>query len=475
MNQASLDNAPVLSVSEISQALKRTVEGSFENVRVQGEISGFKRAASGHLYFTLKDNDAVLDAVCWRGTAARLGIDPEDSIDVIARGRLTTYPGRSKYQIVIDSLEIAGEGALLKLLEQRRQKLLEEGLFDDEGKKEIPYLPNVIGIVTSETGAVLRDIRHRIAERCPRHLLIWPVLVQGNKAADQVSTAIRGFNELPNDGAVLRPDVIIVARGGGSLEDLWAFNEESVVRAVAESDIPLISAVGHETDVTLIDFASDMRAPTPTAAAEFAVPVRLEVLQSLDNAQNQMARALGQRLRSERQHLNGLGRGLPDAQRLLSVASQQLDDRAERLRLSLRRSVDMHRQILRAEVARLRPPNDKLARATDSLDREYRLLNRAITRKFARKSQQSSELSRLLESVSPERVIERGYAVVRDAKGKVVSSLAAIRPGDDAVIGLRDGTARTRIMTTSGDAHDFAPKKSKLRTKTKHKDQGSLF
>src|SRR5690606_2893871 len=271
-------NVPEFTVSEISLAVKRTLEGTFERVRVRGEISGFKRAASGHCYMTLKDADAVLDAVCWRGNAGRLGISPEDGMEVIATGRLTSYPGRSKYQIVIESLELAGEGALLKLLEDRRKKLAAEGLFDAARKRALPFLPAVIGVVTSPTGAVIRDILHRLADRFPRRVLVWPVLVQGEGAAAQVAAAIRGFNALPAGGRVPRPDLLIVARGGGSLEDLWAFNEEIVVRAAAESAIPLISAVGHETDTTLIDYAADRRAPTPTAAAEIAVPVRRELL-----------------------------------------------------------------------------------------------------------------------------------------------------------------------------------------------------
>jgi exodeoxyribonuclease VII large subunit len=260
-------NLPEFSVSELSRALKRTVEDSYPYVRVRGEVSGFKRAASGHLYMTLKDENAVLDAVCWRGTAGRLSIDPEDGLEVICTGKLTTYPGRSKYQIVVEQMEMAGEGALLKLLEDRRKKLAAEGLFDDSRKRELPYLPEVIGVVTSPTGAVIRDILHRLSDRFPRHVLLWPVLVQGDGAADQVTAAIEGFNRIEAGGSVPRPDLIIVARGGGSLEDLWAFNEENVVRAAAASDIPLISAVGHETDTTLIDFASDRRAPTPTTTS----------------------------------------------------------------------------------------------------------------------------------------------------------------------------------------------------------------
>ena len=272
------DNLPVLGVTEISRLVKRTIEGRFERVRVRGEISGFKRAASGHLYMALKDESAVLDGVCWRGTAGRLALKPEDGMEVVATGRLTAYPGRSKYQMVIESLELAGAGALLKLLEERREKLAAEGLFDAERKKPIPFLPEVIGVVTSPTGAVIRDILHRLADRFPRHVLVWPVLVQGDGAAAQVAKAIEGFNALASSGSVPRPDLLIVARGGGSLEDLWAFNEDVVVRAAAASEIPLISAVGHETDTTLIDHAADRRAPTPTAAAEMAVPVRGDLL-----------------------------------------------------------------------------------------------------------------------------------------------------------------------------------------------------
>ena len=260
-------NLPEMGVGEISTMLKATVESAFQRVRVRGEISGFKRAPSGHLYMTLKDDDAVLDAVCWRGTAARLRLLPEDGLEVIATGRLTTYAGRSKYQIVVESFEVAGEGALLKHLEDRRRQLAAEGLFDADRKRELPFLPDVIGVVTSPTGAVIRDILHRLADRFPRRVLVWPVLVQGDGAAEQVAYAIKGFNALDDASAVPRPDVLIVARGGGSIEDLWAFNEDIVVRAAARSDIPLISAVGHETDTTLLDFAADVRAPTPTAAA----------------------------------------------------------------------------------------------------------------------------------------------------------------------------------------------------------------
>src|SRR5689334_19062036 len=316
---------PEYTVSEISQAIRRTLEGAFERVRVRGEISGFKRAASGHLYLSLKDSEAVLDAVCWRMSAGRLAVRPEDGLEVIATGRMTSFPGRSRYQLVIDALEVAGVGALLKLLEERKRKLAAEGLFDAARKRPLPMLPRVIGVVTSPTGAVIRDILHRLADRFPRHVLLWPVLVQGEQAAQQVANAIRGFNALPVGGRVPRPDVRIVARGGGPLEDLMAFHEESVVRAAAASDVPPISAVGHETDTTLIDFASDRRAPTPTAAAEMAVPVRADLIAEVAQCGHRLARAASRQLAEQRLMVEGLGRGLPDPVRLIQDKMQQLD------------------------------------------------------------------------------------------------------------------------------------------------------
>ena len=329
-------NAPAVTVSELSASLKRVVEGEFSRVRVRGEISGFKRAGSGHLYMALKDESAVLDAVCWRGTAGRLAVVPEDGLEVIATGKLTTYAGRSKYQIVIEALEAAGEGALLKLLEERRRKLAAEGLFDESRKKPLPFLPNVIGVVTSPTGAVIRDILHRLEDRFPRHVLLWPVRVQGDTAAAEVADAIEGFNAIRDDSAIPRPDLLIVARGGGSIEDLWPFNEESVVRAAAASAIPLISAVGHETDTTLIDYAADRRAPTPTAAAEMAVPVRSELVAQVLDDGRRLVSALGRLQEELRLRVESAGRGLPDPQSLLDTKNQQLDDRAERLDLGLR-------------------------------------------------------------------------------------------------------------------------------------------
>src|SRR5829696_6112348 len=348
-------NEPEYTVSELSLALKRSIEDGFGFVRVRGEISGFKRHGSGHCYFALKDAEAVLDAVCWRMTALRLAIKPEDGMEVVCSGRLTTYPGRSKYQLVIDTIELAGIGALLRILEERRQRLAAEGLFDPERKKKLPFLPEVIGIVTSPTGAVIRDILHRLADRFPRRVLLWPVAVQGDGAAAQVAAAIDGFNRLAPGGRVPRPDLIIVARGGGSLEDLMAFNEEIVVRAAAASAIPLISAVGHETDTTLIDHASDRRAPTPTAAAEMAVPVRLDLLADLGGKTARLAGGLARLFDDRRLRLAGLARGLPEPQDLLGAAAQRLDDRSERLRLAIGARFAAARQRLGLAAAGLRP------------------------------------------------------------------------------------------------------------------------
>ena len=303
-------NIPEYTVSEISAAVKLSVEQAFDRVRVRGEVSRISRPASGHVYFRLKDENAVIDAICWRGVAGKLRYPPEDGLEMICTGRLTTYPGRSSYQIIVDHIEPAGEGAMLKLLEERRKALAAEGLFDEDRKAPLPYLPQVVGVVTSPSGAVIRDILHRLADRFPRRVLLWPVAVQGEKAAAEIAHAIEGFNRIEPGGAVPRPDVLIVARGGGSLEDLWPFNEEIVVRAAAASAIPLISAIGHETDTTLIDFAADLRAPTPTAAAEMAVPVRTELIARVLELGGRMIGAMARDQEARHGELRGLsGRG----------------------------------------------------------------------------------------------------------------------------------------------------------------------
>jgi exodeoxyribonuclease VII large subunit len=474
MNDQPGSNVPEYSVSEISGALRRTVEQTFSLVRVKGEISGFKRHSSGHLYFCLKDADAVLDAVCWRGQAGKLPIQPEDGIEVVATGRLTTYPGRSKYQMVIERMELAGQGALLKLLEERRRKLAAEGLFDLDRKKALPLIPAVIGVVTSPTGAVIRDILHRLAERFPRHVLLWPVAVQGDAAAAQIAAAIRGFNALAPGGAVPRPEVLIVARGGGSIEDLWAFNEEVVVRAAAESEIPLISAVGHETDTTLIDFAADLRAPTPTAAAEKAVPVRAELLAQVADIGARLARAVLRGLGERGARVEALARALPNPRAVIEDCARRLDDRAERLRLALPNL--LHRRAAEADrlAARLKHPRELLAEKRHALERiaagldhavksaaqaetarlgQSRLrleqtgqrLGPALARLLTERDQRVQSLGQVLESVSYRRVLERGYAVVRDAKGHPVASAEGAPPGAALAVEFKDGGVRVRV------------------------------
>ena len=474
-------NLPVFSISEISQAIKRALEGNFEFVRVRGEVSGFKRAASGHLYLSLKDERAVLDAVCWRGTVGRLALVPEDGMEVIASGRITSYPGRSRYQIVIEQLELAGEGALLKLLEERKRKLAAEGLFAEERKRALPYLPEVIGVVTSPTGAVIRDILHRLADRFPRRVLVWPVLVQGEGAAEQIAAAIRGFNGLPEDGPTPRPDLIIVARGGGSLEDLWAFNEEVVVRAAAESEIPLISGVGHETDTTLIDFAADLRAPTPTAAAELAVPVRRELIDRVLDSARRM-RAAGQRLMEERHVvLEGLGRGLPDPRRLLEDMSQRLDDRFERL-VNAAANLTARRRGLVAELAAALPhPRRQLALARERLAAPAARLAALLEQPpLAIEAERTLKtLARVLESVSYQSTLKRGFAVVRGPDG-LIARAAGVTAGLELDIEFGDGHAAA--VGASGGAGGGAgggakPKPKKRRAKPTPGDepQGSLL
>jgi len=348
-------NAPEFTVSEISGAVKRVIEGEFGRVRVRGEVGRVSRPASGHMYFDLKDDRAVIAAVSWKGQVAKMQIRPEEGMEIIATGKLTTFPGQSKYQMIVEDVAPAGAGALMAMLEARRKALAAEGLFDAGRKQALPYLPEVIGVVTSPTGAVIRDILHRLRDRFPRHVLIWPVAVQGQSCASEVAAAIRGFNALAPGGALPRPDLIIVARGGGSLEDLWGFNEEIVVRAAAESRIPLISAVGHETDTTLIDHASDRRAPTPTAAAEIAVPVRMELLAWVADAGARMARATLSRAETRRQRLVDLARGLGRPQALTGPSRQRFDLWVDRLGPALRAAIQAKRGRFGPVAALVRP------------------------------------------------------------------------------------------------------------------------
>ncbi|WP_245605129.1 exodeoxyribonuclease VII large subunit [Sphingomonas astaxanthinifaciens] len=380
------DNSPPLSVGELAQAVKRTVEDRFGRIRVRGEISGWKRHSSGHCYFTLKDDSACIDAVIWRGQAGNLAFRPEDGAEVIATGKMTTYPGRSKYQVVVERMELAGEGALMALLERRRKALAAEGLFDAQRKRPLPFLPPLIGVVTSPTGAVIRDILHRLEDRCPTRVIVWPVPVQGEGAAAKVAAAIRGMA-----GLAEVPDLLIVARGGGSIEDLWAFNEEEVVRAVAESPIPVISAVGHETDTTLIDHAADLRAPTPTAAAELAVPVRAELLGFLDELNARSRRCLTRRAGDARERLTLTTSRWPAADHLLGPKRQKLDEVGERLPRGLAARAHKAEAVMNLTAARLRPDllRQKLDRLSDKLDAAARMLpivhpDRPLGRGFVR-------------------------------------------------------------------------------------------
>jgi len=413
---------PEYTVTELSFALKKVVEAGFARVRVRGEISGLKRHTSGHVYFALKDQETLLDAVCWRGSFQNLGIAPLDGMEVIATGRLTTYPGRSKYQIVVETMEIAGEGALLKLLEARKKKLAAEGLFDESRKRPLPFLPELIGIITSPTGAVIQDILHRLADRFPVPVLLWPVAVQGEGAAAQVAAAVRGFNALAQEK---KPDVLIIARGGGSLEDLWAFNEESVVRAVAESEIPVISAIGHETDVTLVDFAADKRAPTPTAAAEFAVPVRAHLAHTLLQSGAQLGTRLHHLLSLYESHLEALRRGLPPLSVWLEDYLQKLDEVFERCIKAEERFMQQKSVALDHVTGRMAP-----ALATIMQHINYRIM----------------ATGQLLESYSYTRTLERGFSFITGMDQILITSKTQTTPHQKIQIHFHDGATSAEIL-----------------------------
>lgn len=468
------DNAPELSVSQLSAAIKRTVEDGFARVRVRGELSGAKRAASGHFYAALKDDAALIDMVMWKGQAARLAFRPEDGVEVIATGKLTTYPGRSKYQLVVDRMEIAGEGALMMLFEKLKARLGAEGLFDADRKYEhMPFLPRTIGVVTSPTGAVIRDILHRLADRCPTHVIVWPVLVQGDGAAWQVANAVRGFDAIEAGGPISRPDLVIVARGGGSIEDLWAFNEEEVVRAIADCRIPTISAVGHETDVTLADFAADRRAPTPTAAAEMAVPVRAELLAQLANWKARMIGATGRVHALGQERLTALVRHLPRRDMLYAPQAQRLDEVGERLRgtmaLRLERSAErmagLARQLPRKEVL-YTPQAQRLEQLGGRLEAAQRhrlalvsdrfatraaaLRPQLLARQVEQQRQKLGGLQRLLDSLDPRALLSRGYAMVRDEAGQVISSAKSAEAAGLLRLQFADGDVRVAPVAAGG-------------------------
>ena len=473
-SMAAEHNVVEYSVSEISQAVKRTLEGNFEHVRVRGEAGRPNYHGSGHLYFTLKDDSASLDAVCWRGTVGRLGLRLEEGMEIVCTGRISSYPRSSRYQIVVESIELAGEGALLKLLEDRRKRLAAEGLFDEARKKDIPFLPDIIGVVTSPTGAVIRDILHRLADRFPRRVILWPVPVQGEGADARVAAAIAGFNALAPDGPVPRPDLLIVARGGGSLEDLWTFNEEAVVRAAAASEIPLISAIGHETDTTLIDFAADRRAPTPSAAAEMAVPVRADLRNQILDIERRIGAAIDRGLRDKMRVVEGFARGLPRPDRLLEQANQAVDDQSDRLRNALANLLAARGATVGRAAAGIRNPAEQVARAServggfaerlsnavdgrlDNARARYRApdaarrMTASVERRWTALDARLGGLAALLESLSYQRVLERGFAVIRDTAGKPVARAAHAVPGSAVEIQFADARLGARLDGKEG-------------------------
>ncbi len=489
-------NLAELTVSELSLALKRTVEDRFGLVRVRGEITGFRGAhSSGHCYFALKDDRSRLEAVIWKGSFARLRPKLQEGLEVVATGKLTTFPGTSKYQIVVESVEPAGVGALMALLEERKRKLAAEGLFSEARKQLLPYMPMVIGVVTSPTGAVIRDVLHRITDRFPLHVIVWPVRVQGETCGAEVANAIAGFNAIEPGGRLKRPDLIIVARGGGSIEDLWGFNDEAVARAAAGSEIPLISAVGHETDWTLIDLAADRRAPTPTGAAEMAVPVKAELDESIARLARQLRAALSRNLAQARTELNAARRGLGTPETILSEPRQRLDAVAGRLGRGLELAITRKRRGFANAAGRLsrRQLEDRLAYAKRDLDgcgkrlsaslrasnqrkRETlsraaaRLSHRSLARIALHSRQRLDSTWRLVSSLSHRSVLNRGFALLRDASGNAVTSARQLSPGEAFSAELRDGTIDA--VTRSGGGE---PRPAKTAKKAGTTGQGDLF
>lgn len=465
---SSHHNIPEYSVTEVSFALKQTVEERFPHIRVRGEISGYKRAPSGHVYLTLKDDQSALAAVCWKGTADKLPFKPEDGLEVVCTGRMTTYGGQSKYQLIVEYMEPAGVGALMALLEKRKAQLAKEGLFDEKRKKPLPFLPEVIGVVTSPTGAVIRDILHRLEERFPRHVLLWPVLVQGERAAEQITAAIKGFNAIKAGGKVPRPDVLIVARGGGSIEDLWPFNEENVARAVAASEIPVISAVGHETDTTLIDYVSDRRAPTPTAAAEFAVPVRAELLAYVQQQGGRLVQGWQRVSEDLGKRVAQAARILPGVVRLLEYAEQRGDTVFTRLLGALPRFMQQKQLKYTSIASHLKPKalQQDIAQKSKELDRHSQQLQRSAERQLEKLEQRLNQASRLMESYHYKKVLQRGFALVWDGK-QVVTSASDVPENSSLSLEFKDGR---KTVYTNVAAKKSPKKKAQIPTQ-----QESLF
>ena len=473
MNQTTKhtpSNAHEYSVSELAFSLKRTVEETFGRVRVRGELGRVVIAKSGHMYVDVKDDKAVIASIMWKGSVSRLSVRPEEGMEVIVEGKLTTYPGRSQYQLVIDRLEPAGVGALMAMLEKRKKMLAAEGLFDEHHKQELPYLPQTIGVITSPTGAVIRDILHRLEDRFRVRVLVWPVLVQGDNAAAQISAAITGFNHYGETEHLPRPDVLIVARGGGSIEDLWCFNEENVVRAAYASDIPIISAVGHETDWTLIDYVADERAPTPTGAAEIAVPVRAELIDTVEDYGLRLKRGLNRTTQSKK--LSFAAAKLPKLDTVLSSPRQRFDLVAGRLLPALDMSRKAHESNLREITARLRPDAllRDIARKQTDLHNTSREVALSMSRLLQKSHDRLASAGKLLEAYSYQGVLERGYALVTDTNGKVVRKGKPLKSGQAVNLTFSDGKRGAVIDGKS--AQKRRVKKSKLPTE---KIQGDLF
>lgn len=481
-------NVAEYTVSELSGAIKRALEEGFGYVRLRGEISGFRGAhASGHCYFALKDDKSKIEAVIWKMTYGRLKVKPEEGMEVIVQGRVTSYPGSSKYQIVIESLEPAGLGALMALLEERKRRFTAEGLFAEDRKKPRPFLPRLVGIITSPTGAVIRDMLHGFTERFPTRVIVWPVRVQGDTCAMEVSAAIAGFNAFRNDGAFMRPDVLIVARGGGSLEDLWGFNEEIVVRAVAASTIPIISAVGHETDWTLIDLAADARAPTPTKAAEWAVPKFADLDDSTQSHGARLKTAARRVLQHSRTHLKAATRGLPRLESLLELPRQRFDACEKRLGRALLANARAHHTRYARIAARLRPMpiQQRIAVCGERTAALQARAVQALRNGVVARRRQLSSADMLLATLSYQSVLQRGFALVRDASGRPVRNAASTSAGERLELEFRDGRVDAEVLRVrSPDAvgpRSAAPQPEPPNPGTRRprnrggNDQGSLF
>lgn len=471
-------NAQAYSVSELAFALKRTLEDAYGFVRLRGELSKVTHHASGHVYLTLKDDKAALDGVVWKGSVRGLSVRPEQGLEVVVTGRITTFPAGSRYQIVIESMEAAGVGALLAQLERLKAKLAAEGLFEASRKQRLPTMPAVVGVITSPTGAVIRDILHRIRDRWPCRVIVWPVVVQGDAAAGQVAAAVRGFNAMSPDGPVPRPDILIVARGGGSVEDLWAFNDEALARTVAESTIPLISAVGHETDTTLIDFVSDRRAPTPTAAAEMATPVLSELKALVADYDRRLNQCGGRAVESRRERLTALSRGLPRPADILALAGQRLDFAASHLTLGLRRNVDLHAGRLTRVAGPLRPA--MLQRRTEQLGERLNAVNLrfngTIGRRFDTDTARLEAVGKLLQTLNPKRPPRPGFVLLTRADGSLAQRGADLAAGEAVSLMFEDMTRQAVIDDGgSGAPARPAPRPVTRKPAAPPAGQGDLF